>query len=304
MGGKGMTDFALLLIASFFCVLVTAFFTFSETALLSSDRILLGKRRRQGHRGAALALKQLENLDYLLSTTQFGSNLFIASATTLATIAVRKVGIVDDLLVFAVLAPFTLIFSDSLPKVLGRAFAEAASPYVSFPLYIFSKVAGPVLLLISFYTNKLSKVAGLGRQDALSRRKKTREELQALLAETDDTSEIRQGHKRIIKRILDFSQGTVKNIMLPFVSVDAIDKDASLQEAIDMFETLRHSRLPVYDERIDNIVGVLYFPDVFRSDEPETDKVAAFMRPALFVPEVQQLNTLTKEMQANQMAIV
>jgi putative hemolysin len=299
-----MTDFTLLLVAAIACVLATAFFTFAETALLSCDRIYLSKRKKEGQRGASLALKQLENLDYLLSTTQFGSNLFIASATTLATIAVRKVGIVDDLLVFLVLAPFTLIFSDSLPKVLGRAFAEAASPYVAFPLYLFSKVASPALGLISFYTNKLSRIAGLGRQDALSRRKRTREELQALLLETDEGSEIRQGHKRMIKRILDFSQQNVKKIMLPFVNVDAIDKDATIQEAIDMFETLRHSRLPVYDERIDNIVGVLYFPDVFRGREPETDRVETFMRPALFVPEVQQLSTLTKEMQNSEMAIV
>lgn len=299
-----MSDFALLIMAALACVAMTAFFTFTETALLSCDRIFLKKKKQAGHRGAALALKQLENLDFLLSTTQFGSNLFIASATTLATLALRKLSIEDDTLVFIVLAPFTLIFSDSLPKVIGRTFPERASLYVAIPLFFFAKLFGPALLLISYYTNKLSKLAGLGRQDALSRRKRTREELQALLSEADGESEIRQGHKRMIRRILDFSQQNVKKVMLPFVNVDAIDKDATIQEAIDMFETLRHSRLPVYDERIDNIVGVLYFPDVFRCRDPEAEKVQQYMRPALFVPEVQQLETLTKEMQNAEMAIV
>jgi putative hemolysin len=96
----------------------------------------------------------------------------------------------------------------------------------------------------------------------------------------------------------------VKKVMLPFVNVDAIEKDATVQEAIDMFETLRHSRLPVYEERIDNIVGILYFPDVFKCRDPDSEKVSRYMRPALFVPEIQQLETLTHEMKDAEMAIV
>jgi CBS domain containing-hemolysin-like protein len=108
----------------------------------------------------------------------------------------------------------------------------------------------------------------------------------------------------MIRRILEFSQQNVKKVMLPFVNVDAIEKDSTVQEAIDMFETLRHSRLPVYEERIDNIVGILYFPDVFHCRDPDHEKISRFMRPALFVPEVQQLETLTKELQEAEMAVV
>jgi putative hemolysin len=299
-----MTDVALLLLGTAFCVFGTAFFTATETALISTDRLFLSRKKKEGHRGAAIAIKHLENLDYLLSTTQFGSNLFIATATTLATLAVKKTGADDEFLIFALFAPLTLIFSDSLPKVLGRAFPEKISLLSALPLFLFAKAFSPVLLLISFYTNKLSKMMGLGRNDSLSRRKRAREELQALVSESDNESEIRLGHKRMIRRILDFSQQNVKKVMLPFVNVDAIEQTASIQEAIDMFETLRHSRLPVYHERIDNIVGILYFPDVFQCREPEEERVSRYMRPALFVPEVQQLETLTKEMQVSEMAVV
>jgi len=91
--------------------------------------------------------------------------------------------------------------------------------------------------------------------------------------------------------------------MLPFGSVDAMENDDTVKEAIDMFETLRHSRLPVYDERIDNIVGILHFPDVFKCRDPDTEKISRYMRPALFVPEIQQLETLTHEMKESEMAI-
>jgi putative hemolysin len=197
-----------------------------------------------------------------------------------------------------------LVFSDSLPKVLGRAFPESISILAAPPLWLFSQLCSPFLGLLSLYTTRLSRTVGLGRQDTLSRRKRNREELHALLSETDDDSEIRLGHKRMIRKILDFSQQNVKKVMLPFVNVDAVEKDATVQEAIDLFETLRHSRLPVYDERIDNIVGILNFPDMFQCRDPDTEKVSRYMKPALFVPEIQQLETLTKEMNDSEMAIV
>lgn len=285
-------------------VLATAFFTSTETALISADRIFLSKRKKEGNRNAAMALRQLENLDYLLSTTQFGANLGIAAATTLATLLMHRIGVEREWLMFAIGAPFILIFSDSMPKVIARTFPERVSLWFAGPLYLFSKAVGPALMLISLYTNRLSRFVGLGGQDALSRRKRTREELQALLSESDEESEIQLGHKRMIRRILEFSQQNVKKVMLPFVNVDAIEKGCTVQEAIDMFETLRHSRLPVYEERIDNIVGILHFPDVFSCRDPDAEKVSRFMRPALFVPEVQQLETLTKELQEAEMAVV
>lgn len=295
---------ALLLLLAAICILLTAFFTAAETALISADRVYLSKRKKAGHRPAAVAMKHLENVDYLLSTTQFGANLFIACATTLATLFVKRVLPDHELLVFGIFAPTMLVFSDSLPKVIGRAFPETMAQLAAVPLWLFGQACSPLLALLSVYTNRLSRLVGLGRQDSISRRRKTREELHALLSEADSDSEIRLGHKRMIRRILDFSQQNVKKVMLPFVNVDAIEKDATVQEAVDMFETLRHSRLPVYEERIDNIVGILHFPDVFKCRDPDTEKVSRYMRPALFVPEIQQLETLTREMKEAEIAIV
>jgi CBS domain containing-hemolysin-like protein len=287
-------------------MLATAFFVAAETALISSDKVFLDKKRKAGLRSAAHALRHLENLDYLLSTTQFGANLFMAAATTLATLLLhgaRQDGEKGGFGWFAVFAPLMLIFADSLPKVVGRTFPEQLSLLASFPLWIFGQLCAPLLALLSGYADYLSRLVGLGRQDTLSRRKRTREELHALLSESDHNSEIRLGHKRMIRRILEFSQQNVKKVMLPFVNVDAIAGDATVQDAINMFETLRHSRLPVYEERIDNIVGILHFPDVFRSRDPNSEKVSRFMRPALFVPEIQQLETLTREMKDVEMVI-
>ncbi len=297
---------ALLLTGTLFCMLLTAFFVAAETALISSDKVFLDKKRKSGLRSAALALRHLENLDYLLSTTQFGANLFLASASTLATIFLHHLhenGSGSGIGWFVIFAPVMLVFADSLPKVIGRTFPERLSLLASFPLWIFGQACTPLLGLLSSYTNYLSRFVGLGRQDTLSRRKRTREELHALLSESDNDSDIRLGQKRMIRRILEFSQQNVKKVMLPFVNVDAIEQDATVQDAINMFETLRHSRLPVYEERIDNIVGILHFPDVFKCRDPDNEKVSRFMLPAIFVPEIQQLETLTNEMKDAEMVI-
>lgn len=296
----------LLAAGALLCLLATAFFVVAETALISSDKVFLDRQRKAGTRSAALALRHLESLDRLLSTTQFGANLFLAATTTLATLLLGKLPpALGEIHWFALFAPVMLVFTDSLPKIVGRTYPERLSLLAALPLWVFGKLFHPALFLLSLYTSRLSRVMGLGgRQDTLSRRKRTREELNALLSDTDNDSEIRLGHKRMIRKILEFSQQNVKKVMLPFVSVDAIEKDSTVQEAIDMFETLRHSRLPVYESRIDNIVGILSFPDVFQCRDPDTETVGRYMRHALFVPEIQQLETLTKEMKDSEMAIV
>ena len=288
---------------SLFFIFTAAFFTSAETALISSDKVQLKKWKNQGNRRAGLALKHLENIDRLLTTTQFGANFSIATASTLVSLFARRVLHIDhDLIVFITFTPLILIFADSFPKVMARHYSDTISIKAAYPLNIFSNIFSPIIRAISSFTVRLSKSVGLEQLDALSRRKKTREELHALLSDTDNESDIRLGHKRIIRKILEFSQQTVKKVMLPLVQVDAIEKNATVQEAIDMFETLRHSRVPVYEDRIDNIIGILYFRDILYNTNPE-ESVSNYMKTAFFVPEYQQLETLTREMKSQNAAM-
>ncbi len=289
---------AILFLSTLLSIGFTAFFTAAETAIISADKVELSRLKKLGNRKAGLVIKYLENIDRLLTTTQFGANLAIALTATLGTIFVHEMAIAHEFLVLIVIAPFLLIFSDSLPKVIARYKANTMSLKLVLPLALFSRTFSPIISLLSIYTSRFSALLGIAKQDTLSRRKRVREELHALLQDNDRESEVRHGHKRIIRKILDFSQQNVKKVMLPLVNVDAIEKSETLQTAINMFETLRHSRLPVYEERIDNIVGILYFPDVFNCKEPSEDLVSEVMRPALFVPEYQQVESLTKEMKS------
>jgi putative hemolysin len=294
----------ILLSFSGFFVVLTAFFTTSETALISCDRLFLKRRKAEGSKAATLALRLVEDTDRLVSTTQFGANLSIAAATTIATVASAQSPQQDEWIVIVLLAPVLLVFSDSLPKVLARAYSKELSLYLSLPLSLFARACSPLLFLIGKYTERLTLLLGIDKQDSLSRRKKVREEISALFGDTDAPTDIRFSQQRIIKRVLDFSQKTVKKVMLPLVKVDALSLDTSIEESVILFEKLRHSRLPVYGERIDNIVGVLYFADLFACADLELASVEKLMRTALFVPESQQLDTLVKELQSSEIAVV
>ena len=212
----------------------TAFFTAAETAIISADKVELSRLKKLGNRKAGLVIKYLENIDRLLTTTQFGANLAIALTATLGTIFVHEMAIAHEFLVLIVIAPFLLIFSDSLPKVIARYKANTMSLKLVLPLALFSRTFFPIISLLSIYTSRFSAILGIAKQDTLSRRKRVREELHALLQDSDRESEVRHGHKRIIRKILDFSQQNVKKVMLPLVNVDAIEKSETLQTAINM----------------------------------------------------------------------
>jgi putative hemolysin len=281
-----------------------AFFTGSEIALISSDKLHLKRLRNKGIKEASAALKLQENIDQLLTTTQFGANLSIALATTLITLLIKRTFHDYEHVILLLFTPLVLIFSDILPKVVARHRADRISLVVAVPLLLFSQLIKPIIIAVSSYIKALSSSFGLDQQDSLSRRKRLREEVHALLTEGEE-SEIRQGQKRLIKKILDFSKHNVRKVLLPLVSVDAIEKNISMAEAIVHFEKLRHSRLPVYDDRVDNIVGILEVKDVFFCTDLSAS-VSQFMRPALFVTEFQQMAALTSDMKAggSPMAVV
>ncbi len=293
-----------LVIAAF--LLLAIFFTAAETALISSDRNVLRRRQKDGDRGAALALLLLKKIEELLITTQFGMNLAIAAATTLATIlSVSISGEESDWRVFALLTPMVLIFCDTLPKIVARAYAEKLSCLLASPLFLAATIFTPILAVLSLYTKRISNLLGAGAPDSITLRKRARKQLLSLLSERTEISGIKITQRRMIRNILNFSHQTVRKAMLPLVNVDAIESNATVTAALAMFEATRHSRIPVYSDRVDNIVGILHFMDLFAC-EKDDQPVETQMRPAMFVPEHQQLEGIIVDMNTRDesMAIV
>lgn len=299
-----MSGLFFLFMGSVFGVFIAGFFNGAEVALLSTDSFHLNKRRREGDSRATVAIQLLEKMDSLLATTQLSAIFFISIATSFAALAINRIDTEHHVLYFAFYSIFALLFADGIPKLLARYYSERVAIFVALPIYIVSRVLFPITALINTYTLHLSQFVGLNKADSLTKRKKNREELQAILSDLDNDNEIRYGNKRMIKKVMEFSHQNVKRAMIPLVNVDGISSDSSLQSAIDQFETQRHSRLPVFEDRVDNIIGILDFRDVFQCKDPEAESVTQYMKSALFVPEVQQLQALARELNEVPCAIV
>jgi len=127
------------------------------------------------------------------------------------------------------------------------------------------------------------------------RRQTAKDELQGLLTSDSDDTQIKSNERTLIKKILKFREKIAKDGLLPLVQVDAIERQSSLYEAFELFAQKKHSRLPVFDERIDNVIGILELNQIIRQTDLK-QKIDRFIKPAIYVPENQKLELILNEM--------
>lgn len=273
-----------------------AFFTGMEIALISCDRTKLKKLGRTGNRSASLALILLDNISSLLTSTQLGTNLSIALATTIATIlSTNFFGIESEWTFVLILIPSLLLLCDSFPKLIARNYSLKISLKGSYLLFFIHGLFIPISGILTLYTDAVSNLFGVDSSDAHAGRQKSKEDVYRILDVDPRDTDIKIAQKRMIRNILDFSDSTVRSAMVPLVKVDAISADATIKESVELFEDLHHSRLPVYEDRVDNIVGILHFVDIFYCKKLN-DKVRNYMKAPTFVTEHQHLEALVEEM--------
>ena len=266
------------------------FFTGTEMAVVHCDKLMLRSRARQGSKRAKIILVFLANPRRFFSTTLLGTNLSVVTASVCTTYyIVQHWGTSYESLAL-LLAPLTLIFGEIVPKSLYQHYANTIVLRVALPLRVFGWIFSPIVFVLSRLTGVL-----LGRvsQRVGKELPVTRDELEMLLEEGDknpsETKEI-TARRSMISSIFELADKRVANIMTPLVDVEALSLDISHEEACKAFEEEGHSRLPIYQERIVNIVGILTNADLLLSD-PETP-IKDLMRPAHYVPEGMPLDEL------------
>ena len=284
---------------------VEGFFSGSELALLSIDRLQLKKKSKQGDLGAALALRMLKTPDRVLSSTLIMTSTCVMAITVLLTLEFRKL-FTENAEFYAVVAGSTLviIFGELIPKFFYRKFASVLVPKVAIPIYYTQKMLSPLLRLTALYTAQIVRVMKPIEQ-LWSGKRTGKDELQVLLTPDVNDTQIKNTEKRLIKKILKFRDKIAKDGLVPLIQVDAIEKSSTLQEAFEVYEQKKHSRLPIFDDRVDNIVGMLSLGDVIRINDLN-ENVQRFIKPAFYVSENQKLEDILYEMMQNdtQIAVV
>lgn len=275
------TALALLLI----CILMplSAFFSGSEIALVSADRIKLQAEANRGRRGAALALSMLQRPTRMLSTCLVGTNLCAVSIATIGTQLVLDHTSVHPSLAFLLVVPFTLTLGEMIPKAVYQHHADQLVPYLVYPLRVFAFVLTPVLWCFDVIAR------AVGGAD-YKQRPMTRADI-GMLVEASKDAKLSAQDKAMIRRVFAFTEAIVEEAMVPLVHVVSVSETVSVAEAADQMIQSGHSRLPIHRDRVDDITGVVLHQDLMG----ETDwsrPVSDIARTPMFIPETKRVDHL------------
>jgi putative hemolysin len=280
----------------FILLVVEGFFSGSELALLSADRLYLKKRGKQGDAGALLALKLLKSPERILSTTLIMTSSCVMAISVLLTLEFRAIDPEHgEWKAVAIGSLLVIVFGELIPKFLYRKFSNFIVPRIAKPILQVQRILSPLIHLTTLYTSQISRVIGPIEMLWSGRKQTPKDELQGLLTQDPEDTQIKTNEKALIKKILKFRDKIAKDGLLPLVQVDAIERQSSLYEAFEVFAKKKHSRLPVFDERIDNVIGILELNHIIRQTDLK-QKIDRFIKPAIYVPENQKLELILNEM--------
>ncbi len=279
----------------FVCVLSEAFFSGSEIALVSVDKIQLRHMTKKGHKPSSLALKLLKKPEWILGTTLLGTNLSTITSTTVsASLFYKLLGPAGILVSILIMAFTNWIFAEIVPKSIFQQLSSQLIPKISYVIHFFSLLFFPVIWLFSKTANVLVTLFTRKHHN-----KKTpfvtREEMKHMIDFKHSKSDVKPSERQMINRLLDFSETDVSEIMVPLIDVKAISSKATVKEAVSLYVESKHRRLPVFHKRIDRIIGILNNFDIL--GEKGNKKIKQYIRKAYYVPPTKKAAVLLKELQ-------
>jgi CBS domain containing-hemolysin-like protein len=285
-------------------LILESFFSGSEIALLSADKLALRTAARKGSTRAKTALALIQYPERVLSATLLMTSLcMIAISSIIALHFIETKPEHAELLAVAVTSPLVVIFGELLPKTLFQRYSDRIAPTVAPVVNAVYWSFLPVTRLMSSYTGRISKLIGPLEEIITGKKRSTRDEIQSLLTYSKRESELKSSERRMIKRIFDFKDAEAKHALIPLVKIEGVEKSSTVRQALERFRQHRHSRMPVYDGRIDNIVGVIDLTDLATS--PQLDApMAPLISEAYYVAETQGLRDLLLEMRRDDAELV
>lgn len=299
---------------------INAFFACAEMAIVSVNKNKMKRLAEDGNKKANTILKLLEEPTKFLSTIQVAITLagFFASAFAATSLSQRLGNVLLQLNIpysgeiavvgiTVILSYFTLVFGELVPKRIALQKANSISLFVVNPILFISKLASPFVKFLSFSTNLLLKILNM-HNDSLEEQV-SEEEIKSMLQVGKETGVFDEYEQDLIESIFEFDDTVAREVMTARKDVYCIDIEEPLSSYIDELLHVRHSRIPVYKDDIDNIIGVLYIKDfIIEAYEKGFDNVdvVTILQQPYFVPETKYIDELFKELQSskNYMAVL
>lgn len=275
------------------CLLLSAYFSATETAFSSASTTRLKTLAEKGNANAALACRLLEQYDRLLSTILIGNNIVnIATASIGTVLFVHHYGDAGATISTVVVTVVVLIFGEISPKSIAKDCAERFAMFSAPILRVLIWVLLPLNLLFSLWKKLLAKAFRLNGESKMSQ-----EELLMLVDEVQQGGSIDKSEGELLRNAIEFSEQQAKDILIHRVDLAALPVAASREEAAALFTNTKYSRLLVYQDSIDHILGTIHRKDFYVGCGVTDKPIAELLSPTIFVPENEPISLLLKKMQ-------
>ena len=300
---------------------LNAFFAASEIAFISLNDNKIEKQAKEGNKKAKQIQKMLESPSKFLATIQIGITLagFLSSAFASDTFAgllapnlnnLIPIGIeawenISIIIITIILSFFTLVFGELVPKRLAMKNYEKIAFGTIGIIRAIAIVTAPFVKFLTLTTNAISKLFGVGENE---QEIVTEEEIKMMVDQGEENGTIEEEEKELINNVFEFNDITVSEIMTHRTDIFAVDVNMSGEEVLQKIieDDCKHSRIPVYEETIDEIIGILYVKDLIKNVNKKSFKIKNIMKEAYFVSQSKLINELFRELQKNkkQIAII
>lgn len=276
------------------CIVMSAYFSATETAFSSLNKIRIKNTAEKGNKKAALVMKLSESYDSLLSTILIGNNIVNILSASLATVLFVKI-LGDEAgtsVSTAVTTVIVLIFGEVSPKSIAKESPEKFAMFSAPLLRVLVFLLTPFNFLFKQWKKFLSLIIKSEEDGGI-----TEEELLSIVEEAEEDGGINEQESMIIQNAIDFTEQEAIDVLTPRIDITGVSTTATKEEIAKIFTETAYSRLPMYEETLDHIIGIIYHKD-FYNYVYNTDKdISEIVKPVIFIPKSKKIGVLLKELQ-------
>ena len=274
---------------------LSAFFSSAETALTTVNKIKMRSLADDGNKRAKIVLKLTDNPGKMLSAILIGNNIVNLSASSLTTtIAIGFGADIAVAIATGIITVLILIFGEIAPKTVATINSEKLSLLYAYPIHFIKVVLTPISFLVNIMARIILfilRVDPNAKPDAM-----TEDELRTIVEVSHESGVIEEEEREMINNVFDLGDAKAKDVMVPRVNVVFADVESSYEELIDIFREHKFTRLPVYEETTDNVIGTINMKDLLLYDHKEEFSIREFLREAYFTYEHKIVSELLVEM--------
>ena len=284
--------FVIELIILFILIVLSAFFSSAETALTAANKVRLRSLEEEGNKRAARVNKLLDHNSKMLSAILIGNNVVNLSASALAATMAMRISLAGSIATF-VLTLIILIFGEVIPKTWAMHFADRLALAYGGVIYALTTVLTPLIFLIDKISGLVLFLFHVDPNEKTSTM--TENELKTYVDVSHEDGVIESEEREIIYNVFEFSDALAKDIMIPKVNMVTVNVNDNYHEVLSVFRKHMYTRLPVYEEDKDNIIGLINIKDFILTDDPEHFQIRNILREAHFTYEYKKISDLLYE---------